>query len=118
MSFSATLIPHSTAVIAESEATKLAMTENHFHTVVPGRAPARTRNDAARKLACSLPRTKPDKHKIDHLIDGGARLVHGLGDHLRVEEADHGGAGAHRGRGYVGHPEFARRRPLRDHAAD
>ena len=56
--------------------------------------------------------------EIDHLVDGRARLVDALGDHLRMEVPDHAGAAAQRRLLEVGHLEFARRHQVKQAKAD
>ena len=51
---------------------------------------------------------KPNQHEVDHLVKRRAGLVGGLGDHLRMEEADHRRAGAERRKRDVLHLEFRR----------
>src|ERR1700752_640370 len=65
-----------------------------------------------------LARLQRPEQEIDHLVDRLGRLVDGLRDHLRVEEADHSGAGAERGERQIGRLELARGDALRDHLAD
>src|SRR5262245_12224 len=63
-------------------------------------------------------RLERPEEEIDHLVERCGRLVGGLRDHLRVEEADHAGAGAERRQRQVGRFELAGGHALGDDLAD
>src|SRR5947199_142886 len=76
-----------------------------------------TRGTLTRLPGAAVRPASPEE-EIDHLVDSCGRLVDGLRNHLRVEEAHHTGAGAERRQRQVGRVELARGNAVGDDLAD